>query len=93
MGPWHILATILSSQAKPEPYKRIHGHERYNLLLWEIYTVKKLQIYEWLPVIKFYSLTVDLGRNDSVSLSVIIVRSWKTRRVPWKKKPNNPNRT
>lgn len=77
MGPQYLLYTqvIFSSQAKAELYKRIDGHERYNLLLWEICMVKKPQIYEWLPVIKFYSLTVGLGRNDSVSLSVIIVRS------------------
>lgn len=83
MGPQHLLYTqvMFSSQAKPEPYKRIYGHEIYNLPLWEIYRVKKQQTYEWLPVIKFYFLTIELGRNDSVLLSVIIVRSWKTRSI------------
>lgn len=91
MGPRYLLFTqvIFSSQAKPESYKRICGHERHNLLVREIYTVKKTQIYEWLPVIKFYSLTIDLGENDSVSLSVITVRSWKTRRVLQKNKPKH----
>lgn len=45
------------------------------------HTVRKPNIYEWLPVIKSHSPIINLVGDDSVSLLLIAVRSWKTRRL------------
>lgn len=54
---------------KTDPYKIMYHYEIYNLLFWES-TVNKIHIYEWLTVIKSH---LNMGRDDSVSLSVIAV--------------------